>query len=472
MTKSPMRILIASALTLIGLSLPARAQTGGPEPLSPNGVAASSRIYLPIVLLNGPAGTAFGIEAANFTVNAVDIAATGATYARRNALQWGLVETSQGQRNWAAVAALENDLRAASAAGLKLDLIIRFTPSWAQQSGKACGPIRPDKLAAFGNFVSDAVARYSKAPYNVKLWELWNEPDVDTAGQPSNEPFGCWGNLADPYFGGRYYAEMLKTAYPRIKQADPNAEVLLGGLLLDCAPGFSPCGGGPTSANFFEGILIAGGGAAFDGVSFHAYDFMTGVTPGLYVQNGWSNSNLDGPLVIKKARALRARMAQYGVTGKFLINTEVGTICFGDFCRVNGQLQTYALTSNVIYLAQAYSAAIAEGLRAQMWYSYEGWFGTDMIAGSVKLPPYNAFKLARNKLGDVFYIGDVSQADVHSPGIKGYKFSRRGKQIWVLWSLDGSARNISLAGGPHLTRADGSAGSTSVTAMPVYVEFP
>ena len=191
------------------------------------------------------------------------------------------------------------------------------------------------------------------------------------------------------------------------------------------------------------------------------------------MKTGWTNSNLNGPLVIRKARYLKAALAQHGITGKFLMNTEVGTICYNDYCRAStGRPETYAQTANVIYLAQAYSAAIAEGLRAQMWYSYEGWFGTDMIAGSVKLTPYNAFKLARSKLGDAQYVADVSQADVNSPGIKGYKFSRRGKQVWVLWSTDTGPRSITVAGSPTITRADGAAGSTSVAAMPVYLEFP
>ena len=38
----------------------------------------------------------------------------------------------------------------------------------------------------------------------------------------------------DPYYGGGYYAEMLKIVYPQIKAADPEAQILIGGLLLFC----------------------------------------------------------------------------------------------------------------------------------------------------------------------------------------------------------------------------------------------
>ena len=95
-----------------------------------------------------------------------------------------------------------------------------------------------------------------------------------------NSPFGCWGDLDDPYYGGRYYSEMLKVAYPTIITADPNAQVMVGGLLLECDPVNPPevtSGSGElkdcTSDKFLEGILENDGGEYFDGVSVHAYDF-------------------------------------------------------------------------------------------------------------------------------------------------------------------------------------------------------
>jgi hypothetical protein len=45
--------------------------------------------------------------------------------------------------------------------------------------------------------------------------------------------------VSDPVtlnFGGEYYGNMLKIVYPAIKSADPQAQVLVGGLLLDCDP--------------------------------------------------------------------------------------------------------------------------------------------------------------------------------------------------------------------------------------------
>src|SRR5512145_713220 len=112
---------------------------------------------------------------------------------------------------------------------MKMIAIIGSTPTWALKSGYTCGAVSQAALEEFGDFVFDAVQRYSAPPYNVKYWELWNEPDVVNY-------LGCWGDEADPYYGGSYYAEMLKVAYPKIKAADPEAQVLTGGLLLDCDP--------------------------------------------------------------------------------------------------------------------------------------------------------------------------------------------------------------------------------------------
>ena len=70
---------------------------------------------------------------------------------------------------------------------------------------------------------------------------------------------------------------MLKVAYPQIKAADPQAQVLVGGLLLDCDPrpgaGCSLTAQNAIPPKFLEGILRNNGGPYFDGVSFHAYDF-------------------------------------------------------------------------------------------------------------------------------------------------------------------------------------------------------
>ncbi|MCK4827856.1 hypothetical protein KA005_69650, partial [bacterium] len=197
---------------------------------------------------------------------------SGLQLVRYNALLWQKVEPNSGDRQWDAVAELESKLINAADFGLSTILIVRGTPSWAQKvPGAACGPVRQDKLADFASFLSDAVSRYSSPPFNVKFWELGNEPDVDPSLVRPNSVFGCWGDNSDPYYGGGYYAEMLKVVYPAIKAADPEAKVLIGGLLLDCDPTYPPEGKDCKPGKYLEGILRNGGGEYFDIVSFHGY---------------------------------------------------------------------------------------------------------------------------------------------------------------------------------------------------------
>lgn len=305
--------------------------------------AASSpyTLYLPLVSNRFPLETVFGVEMDQITTGGGldQVVAANTTWVRRNGVLWADVEPTEETRNWGILTALEQELTNASVNGLQVILIVRRTPSWAQKvPGYSCGPIKPEKLGAFGNFMYDLVSRYSRAPYNVRYWEIWNEPDVDPAlayyiGGDSI-PFGCWGDSAETYYGGEYYAEMLKAAYPRIKAADPRAQVLVGGLLLDCDPRGSPSicttvGHDDRPPKFLEGILRNNGGAYFDGVGFHNYDYYDG-SLGQYSSWTW-NSRWDttGSATIAKARFIKEVLGTYNISDKFIMNTEAAIVCGG-----------------------------------------------------------------------------------------------------------------------------------------------
>ncbi len=188
---------------------------------------------------NQPPGTAslFGVTISNGFVAATAgrAAAARANWVRQSGFLWSEIEPTPGAREWSRVAGLEADLQALAAQGLTAIAVVQSTPAWAQQiPGHSCGAIKPEALDAFAGFMRDLVARYSAPPYNIRYWEIWNEEDVDPSMVGPTSGFGCWGNATDPYYGGGAYAEMLKRVYPAIKQANPSAQVLLGGMLLDC----------------------------------------------------------------------------------------------------------------------------------------------------------------------------------------------------------------------------------------------
>jgi hypothetical protein len=460
--------------------------------------------YLPIVLNNYSARTIFGVEMFDITEGGGlnEIAAAGATYIRHNSsddseppfdgLIWTAVEPDKGDRNWGALSEMETQLTNADERGMEVIQIVRSTPPWARlDPNSPCGPIKPSEYAAFGQFMHDAVKRYSAPPYNVKYWELYNEPDypnIPPYTELYGKMYGCWGIESDPYYGGSAYGEMLKVVYHYIKSADPFAQVLVGGLLLDCDPrGIpSPCdivGHSNKAPKFLEGILKSGAGNSFDGVSFHAYDYygkdkVYGL--GRYSNDNWNTSwNTTGPVLIAKADYIRNLLTNYGVPGKYLMNTE-SAILYAPDDDFNGVYPDENDPKNTksSYLVQAYATALSVqkkyNLRANIWFNVFGWRNSGLL-NSDRTPKlaYKAYSFAYEKLAVSKDVGEI----ILGSGIKAYKFQNGGKELWVVWSFDGANHSITLPqtptaiwdmyGNPQTITGT----SFTVTLLPHYIEY-
>jgi hypothetical protein len=107
---------------------------------------------------------------------------------------------------------------------------------------------REEGYRRFARFMGDMAKRYSK----VRFWELWNEMD-----QGFTDLFGAEKPEIPLRERGRMYAEMLKVVYPAIKQANPKAWVLTGGMT--------------DWSEFPRGIYEGGGAAYFDFMNLHTY---------------------------------------------------------------------------------------------------------------------------------------------------------------------------------------------------------
>jgi hypothetical protein len=430
---------------------------------------------------NFPLQTVFGVEMAQITTGGGldQVAAANTSWVRRNAVLWSSIETTQGKYDWSGMAGLESELQNASINNIPVVLIVRSTPQWARKiagTGPACSPISQAKLPAFGNFMRALVARYSVAPYNVKYWEMWNEPDFPII--TGDQIYGCWGDPSDAYYGGGYYAKMLQAVYPQIKAADPQAKVLIGGLLLDCDPrpgalrGCATVGNNAVQPKFLEGILRNNGGPYFDGVSFHSYDYYESHL-GQYKNFNWySDWNTTGPVFIAKAQFIQSVLSKYSVSGKFLMNTESALLCVT--CSDDPTFET----TKAYYVAQSYAAAIALGLRANIWYSVLGWRNSGLLNPDLSpLPAYTAFQFSRSELGGAAYTGDITTGDIGGASeVKGYKFQRSDSRIWILWSLDGSTHSITLSTVPvaawdALGNSVSPATSMNASLNPLYLEW-
>jgi hypothetical protein len=414
-----------------------------------------------------------GIELNTMDAASLDLVANaGASWVRRNSLMWSLVEPNEGERNWAAVAPFEQELQEASKRGLQVVLVVSSTPPWAQMvPGSFCGPVSVEKFLSFASFMSDAVKRYSVAPFNIKYWELWNEPDIAPNIVAPDSIYGCWGDETDAYYGGSYYAEMLKQVYPQIKAASSDAQVLVGGLLLDCDPVNPPQGEQCIPARYLEGIMRSGGGDFFDGVSFHAYDHYTGLFE--YGNSNW-NSNWDstGPVIIAKARFLRGVLTSYQHPEKYILNTEAGVLCGRAESEAQCQGQEFGMTK-ASYIAQANVVSLAEALRANIWYSLTGWRGTELIDAQ-KQPnsAYIAFQFSSSQLRGAAFVRSIADY----PGVKGYEFQLEGKKMYVLWSLSKQPQPVLLDKKPDqvfdvLGQVVQPEKALQVSQSPVYVQW-
>nr|MBA3944124.1 hypothetical protein [Herpetosiphonaceae bacterium] len=346
---------------------------------------------------------------------------------RYNAIMWSSVEATPGARNWANIQAATDELALLGHSGAAPLVIVRNTPAWAQQvTGSACGPIKPAALDAFADFMHDLVSRYSVAPYNVHTWELGNEPDVGSNLVAGDSLFGCWGDPADPYYGGGAYGEMLKRVYPKIKQADPAAQVGIGGLLLDCDPTHPPTGKDCQPAKFLEGILRSGANAAFDFVNYHAYSYWSPTRQDWDLASAtWQDR---GGTVLGKLDFLQSVLQRYQVVKPIIMN-EGGLLCYpgAQPCpsdRLAADQASYAI--------RLYTRSWAHGLAGAVWYTLNGpgWRSGGLLdAAQAPRPAYQAIILMSTLLRGASFMGPLTV-----PGGEGYLFRKGSTTYSVLWT--------------------------------------
>ena len=150
----------------------------------------------------------------------------GFTWVKQN-FSWIDIEgAAKGALDWS-----EADRVVDKAADYGLDIVARVDkePEWAGK-GASKGPVA--NYADYGDFLFQLATRYKG---KIRAYEIWNEPNLGRE----------WGGQADAV----EYVKMLKIAYERIKQADPNAAVVTGGLVADHGVGRECAGRGLPEAD-------------------------------------------------------------------------------------------------------------------------------------------------------------------------------------------------------------------------------
>jgi hypothetical protein len=463
------KIIISLVISLMIISISGYQNTQG----SSKEIKENENIYLPLIIKPRPI-TIFGTQIhypSNTTImqKAED---SGAYWIRYQAFDWSKIEpiqTNPPTYNWSVVN--ETGLQDITNRNLKTIAIIHNTPSWAQKiSGKTCGPIAAEDFTAFSQFIKALVTRYSSSSYNVKYWEFINEPDAAWQVLPGDSVFGCWGDESDnEYYGGDYYAEMLKVGYEAVKSVDPDGKVVLGGLLLDCDPTHvSTC----IAGKFFDGILSHGGGNYFDIANYHGYAPQIGDK--IYDEDlpKWSHR---GGSVKGKADLLKTVMQNYGISKPIILSEAALQCAPGNTC--NNDLPAF-FENQADYVLRVFSSSQTIGLLGTIWYQFEGpgWCYTGLLNGDGSTKPaYNAFQFMTQQMQGTTVLGESTAYS----GVTTYRFSASDKQIWVMWSTDQSNKAVNLPS--NTIRVLDKYGtviysspipSTITINRPVYVELP
>lgn len=249
-------------------------------------------------------------------------------------------------------ATLDRRVRAAAEARLEVHPVVIAAPPWARLH-----PLRefspPADPAAYAAFAAALVHRYgpdgsfwAEHPTVPRIpiveWQIWNEP-VGGDGDASASVF--W--VDEQPFQDRFVA-LMRVARGAIRQADPNATVVMGALV-------------GRSWQTLQRIYDAGGRGTFDAVALHPY---TGKPRN----------------VLRIVRYVRETMARNGDGGLPIQITELGWPAF-DAADVKqlGRRQAYATQSH--WLAETFRRLMREraqlGIDLLLWYT---WIGRDRSA--------------------------------------------------------------------------------------------
>jgi polysaccharide biosynthesis protein PslG len=172
-------------------------------------------------------------------------------------LAWGTVQTGpNAPYDWSHY---DPVVANAARAGVRVLATVYSSPTWAEPSPET--PPLGSSLPGFRSFARAAAERYGAGgtfwathpdlpELPITDWQVWNEPNSPLFWKP------------DP--NAAQYMTLLRAFRSAVKEADPRAQILLGGLFP------TPAGG--ISMNRFLGELYdAGGRGQFDAVAIHPY---------------------------------------------------------------------------------------------------------------------------------------------------------------------------------------------------------
>ncbi len=256
---------------------------------SPAADPYSYTVFLPVLWrsVTDPVYGPWGVQMYDYldTYRGFDFATAAGVRWMRLRVSWFNIEpanTTPAFYNWSV---LDQTMLTAALDGINLVVTLEGNPTWAAPTMH--GPV--NNLNDLKEFVGAIVARYPQ----VRYWELYNEPD-------NIYHFGEQGGI---------YAMHLNAVYPVIKNANPAAQLVMGGIALDW---FTTEGGG-FDPDFVSDMLQTCVAPCFDVANFHYYPLF---------RARW---NANGRDIIGKANAFRQMLAAYGYI-RPMLSTETGWV--------------------------------------------------------------------------------------------------------------------------------------------------
>ncbi|MDQ3706693.1 MAG: glycosyl hydrolase [Chloroflexota bacterium] len=318
-TASALALLVAASVfsptyftTNTGVPTTQAAAAYAPDPGSPFGIAG---------VMRWPDWGTFSRPADAFME-------TGASWVRED-FAWGLIQPTEQRYEWTATDRIVGELatRKVNVLGIISYSVNWATPSKEDDKQASALSFYPPDHEKYAHFVRTLVSRYKGT---VKHWEIWNEPDNSMFWKPKPN--------------AREYAELLKVAYKAVKQADPTAKVLSGGVSGNAVP-------------YLEEMMAAGAGGSFDILALHPY-----AVP-LNAANARVESRPEvHKMVDVELTKYRAFLERHGIKRPVWV-TEMG------WPALDWGLDEAAQAD---YMAQAYAQMLASGLVERIfWYSFK-----------------------------------------------------------------------------------------------------
>ena len=382
-----------------------------------------------------PPSTVYGVALGESNADRENKAKQAGAEWYRIIVSWSQIEPNQPvgglhTYNWSDY---DNLIRGLRQRGLHSLVEIRSIPPWARVADWEdvdCGLMSPEGLEAYSEFLAaiversdgDGVDDMEESPI-VRYWEIGNESDsMNTSGTHHGL---CYGDHPSEY------AELLARSWDAAHGADPEAQVVFGGLAYEnCCDFNSDPLDEVTGPDFFDSVLNyikshprSEGKEYFDVMNIHAYLFFL----------DWAGYN--PPDVRTKYQIVRDKLANCacGLEDVPLMSTEGGRRSDGP--NIFGQPPSLERQSR--YVPVLFLGSLAADLKAIFWYAMMDYGGLGyglLTEANEPKPAYWAYKTLTEEVAGFTYKRELTTTDTGSMDIEGHVFEDvGGKEKWVVY---------------------------------------